>query len=618
MPKPRAVAALLFLILLPCCGAKPHAEFKIVPERVDMTAGAGATEYLLLKILIPGGGYIYGNPKGPGTGRATELTARSTGRLVFGRTGFRPPEKHHGPGEKEHVWIYRHETELVMPLTVPERTPPGTYGASIIFEALLCDADTCMPLVENIPVSVRVVRPGEYKKKEAAGPPEGFIFPDGPADLEAPAAGVKKSPREEPLPAFDPHYITRGSVAGVIQAILFGLLAGFLLNFMPCVLPVVSLKVMGLVKHARDERGAQTRMGLFFTLGILVSFAVLAALAAFAGYNWGELFQKKEFLIGMIALVYALALSMFHVYTLPVPAFAGRLSRERENPYADSFMKGLLATLLATPCSGPFLGGTLAWALSQPPFIVFIIFMSVGMGMAAPYLVFAVNPGLLRFIPKPGEWMTGFERIMGILLLGTVVYLLGILQKDIIMPVLWFLFFTGAGLWQFGHYGSPVRSRFSRAISFIVLVLLIAGGWFWFPGAGGDNEKGAAIKAESFSTAALYGARDDGKIAVVTFTAGWCPNCKLVEARVLHSPEVAALMKESGARFFTADLTRENSGASALLSALGSRSIPFLAVFPTGKNFSRPYCLRDIYSRSDAREAILKARQASGVEGNKK
>ncbi|HDP79278.1 MAG TPA: hypothetical protein ENN21_00380 [Spirochaetes bacterium] len=618
MPKPRAVAALLFLLLLPCCGPKPHAEFKVVPERFDLAAAAGATQYLLLEVQIPGGGYIYGNPKGPGTGRATELTARSTGRLVFGRTGFRPPEKHYGPGEKEHVWIYRHETGLVLPLTVAMGTPTGTYGTSITFEALLCDADTCMPLVKDIPVSVRVVRSEELNRKETAGPPEGFIFPDGPADREVPAAGEKKSAREESLPAFDPHYITRGGVAGVIQAILFGLLAGFLLNFMPCVLPVVSLKVMGLVKHARDEKGAQIRMGLFFTLGILVSFAVLAALAAYAGYNWGELFQKKEFLIGMITVVFALALSMFHVYTLPVPSFAGRLSRERDNPYIDSFMKGLLATLLATPCSGPFLGGTLAWALSQPPFIVFIIFMSVGMGMAAPYLVFAVNPGLLRFIPKPGDWMIAFEGIMGILLLGTVVYLLGILNKDMIMPVLWFLFFTGAGLWQFGHYGSPVRSRVFRALSAAVLALFVVGGWFWFPGAGGDSEKDTLIKTENFSMAALYGARDDGKIAVVNFTADWCPNCKLVEARVLHSPEVAALMKESGARLFTADLTRENPGASALLAALGSRSIPFLAVFPPGVNFSRPYCLRDIYSRSDAREAMLKARQASGVEGNKK
>lgn len=612
------VAIIFFLFILSGCGPEPHADFRVVPEHLTVTSMQGAKEHLLFRVEIPGGSYIYGNPKGPGTGKATEVRARSTPHLHFLTPGFRPPEKHYAAGEKDHVWIYRHETEILLPLNIHKGTPPGTYKTSVTVHALVCSSETCIPVEATVPVSVRIVRSDEYRKNGTADRSGEFIFPSrSPEGKEIPP-GVQMPEPAEPVPVFAPVYITRGSVAGVIQGILFGLLAGFFLNFMPCVLPVVSLKIMGLVKHARGDRKSLVTLGVFFSAGIMISFAALALLAAFLGYNWGELFQKRTFLIAMTGLVFVLALSMFEIFTFPVPAFAGRLSREQRNLYVDSFVKGLLATLLATPCSGPFLGGTLAWALTRPPGIIFLIFMSVGAGMALPYMVLSAFPGMLRFIPRPGEWTVTFERIMGFLMLGTVVYLVGLLEPGMIVPTLWFLMFIGIGFWQFGRYGSPVRPARTRVVAGAVLALFIVGG-YWISYRAFDRTVSiSGIREDAFSMEALYRNRDEGVVSAVKFTADWCPNCTLVEARVLRGTEVISLMKTTGTRLYTADLTRENPQALRLLHALGGRSIPFLAVFPAGSGFYRPYCLRDIYTRREVLSALKRAAGFSPGDENKK
>ncbi len=213
-------------------------------------------------------------------------------------------------------------------------------------------------------------------------------------------------------------------------------------------------------------------------MGIITSFAVLAFLAAFLEYSWGSLFQNSLFLIIMLAIVFVLSLSMFEVFTLNIPGFAGKASLESSNKYAHAYSKGLLATLLATPCSGPFLGGTLAWASTQPYYVIFIVFMTIGIGMSLPYIILTANPRLMKFIPRPGDWMITFETIIAFLLLGTCVYLIGILEQRLIMPTLWFLLFTGVAFWQYGKYGSIIKPKRSRIISRIAAIIIIIGGYF--------------------------------------------------------------------------------------------------------------------------------------------
>jgi thiol:disulfide interchange protein DsbD len=396
---------------------------------------------------------------------------------------------------------------------------------------------------------------------------------------------------------------------------------------MPCVLPVISLKIMDIVRHSGDDRKELVRLGMFFTLGILISFVVLAGLAAFMGYNFGALFQKRIFLIIMIAVVFALTLSLFEVFTINIPSFAIRATEsfgrratdmqphlhlkvkdDRSNPYIDAFGKGVLTTLLATPCSGPFLGGTLAWAFTQTPAVIFIIFLSIGIGMAFPYIILTIDPDLMRFIPKSGNWMITFERVMAFFLLATMIYLVGILESGYVVPTLWFLLFVAIAFWQYGRFGAIIMAKKKRIISRVMLVLLIFGGYFLSYNLfyNDDNDMGI-ITGREFDMDVLHDNNNRDIITIVDFTADWCPNCKLVERTSLRTADVYKAIKEKNIQLYIADLTRENPSAEKLLNSLGSRSIPFLAIFPRGKSFNTPICLRDIYSEKDVLNAIKMA-----------
>ena len=370
---------------------------------------------------------------------------------------------------------------------------------------------------------------------------------------------------------------------------------------MPCVLPVVGIKVMAFAQYS-GKRGGLIKQGLLFGAGILAAFTALAALASFAGYSWGRLFQNTYFLKAMTVIVFMLALSMLGMFSINVPGFAARHLRER-GVNADAFLKGLLATFLATPCSGPLLGGTLAWAMTCSPLIIFAVFTSVGFGMAFPYVLLCAFPVLVSKIPKPGAWMGALEFIMGFFLVFTVVYLLSIFPDSSVFSMVEFLAFAAAACYIYGRYGTRERAKKQRIFSFLLACLILAAGYFI---SFGFDEKAAEISARqnSFSMEKLDFNRQRGVISVVVFTADWCPNCRFVESFALDTGKVKEALKQSGAELIIADITRPFPEAENLLQSLGSRSIPFLAVMPPGDNYNNPFCLRDIYSEDDVVSAL--------------
>jgi thiol:disulfide interchange protein len=611
--KLRAVTAMTCMILASLtvmhCG-REYTEFRVYPVPGRLTVPAGGESFIALRVEIPKTHYIYSNPKGPGIGKPTEVSVKAPGHLIFSPARFLRPEKYFSFGDTAHTWIYKNETTVFLPFSV-KNDAPKKMELAITFDAQLCSSSECLLRKVIIPCEIGTTAPGGAPDPHDVSMMSLFTMAASsrgdngePASIAAESGPGGSSAFQGMF--FEPRTLNLG-VSGLLQAILFGLLAGLILNVMPCVLPVVSLKIMSFVQHA-GKSGRQLRyLGILFSLGILSSFAVLASLAAFLGYSWGGLFQHRLFIIIMAAVIFSLALSMFDVYTLNIPLFAGRAARERENPYADAFMKGLLATLLATPCSGPFLGGTLAWALTQPPPVIFIIFMSVGSGMALPYLLLTLQPKLVSYIPKPGEWMITFERVMGFLLIFTVIYLVGILNRNDTLPAVTFLCFIALALWQYGRFGAIHRPLSSRILSSVLLVVIIAFGYtFSFPGQGPTATEESAVN-KSFTSASLMRNRDEGKISMVVFTADWCPNCRVVERLSLHTPTVAEEMRRRGVDLMTADITRTNPPASELLEKLGGKSIPYLAVFPPKGDFRRPVCLRDIYSEEDVLKAIRMA-----------
>ena len=581
-------------------------ELKVYTIGNETKLSLGDSGTITLRVEIPKYAHIYGNPKGPGTGKSTTIDVTHPDDLIFGPPKFLPPKKYFSPEEKDFVWIYENKTTILIPFRVNKRSNLDKSRIIINFNALLCNKSSC--ILQSFQIE-HYINYSPLKIKERFVNknliPKNIVSTSnrdkkGGIDKEG---DIKTSFLQNE--SFKPRYISTDNIVNIFQAIFFGLIAGIILNFMPCVLPVVSLKILGFVKHAGKDKKILSMLGFLFSLGILTSFAILALLAAFWGYNWGELFQKGFFLIAMITVVFALTLSLFDVFVINIPSFAGKASAGLLNPYIDAYLKGLLATLLATPCSGPFLGGTLAWALIHPPIVIFIIFISVGIGMALPYLILTLNPKLLKFIPKSGDWMIAFERIMAFLLMGTTIYLIGILDQDLVMPTLWFLLFFSLALWQYGRYGAIYQSKKNRVISRIAAVIIILFGcYFSYDFAYQKNSDFKNVITKHFDLMKLYNNRDLEKISIIEFTADWCPNCKLVDKTSIYTQTVMEKIRDNNIEILIADLTRENKEAKELLTKLGSRSIPFLAVFSYGGSFYKPICLRDIFSEDDVIEAI--------------
>ncbi len=617
----RRIILLFLIIFIPFSCKKKYSEFNAYPSPGSIAVQPGEKSFIALKVEMPAGHYIYGNPKGPGTGRETAAGIKSGtwgGAITFGEARFLNPEKHLAKGEKEYTWIYSSETLIFIPFAISGKAVPGTHKIPVNLDILMCNDSSCIP--KNFDMSV-VIEISADKNRAAvysldiieqfkgSRPPSDRLKSgtgDGPLKNTVDEKKDEKRPLQAELinETFTPRFMETSSVAGILEAIIFGLIAGFILNFMPCVLPVVSLKVMSFMKYSGKDRGQIARQGIVFSLGIITSFIGLAVLAAFFGHNWGDLFQYSLFIIILASIIFALALSMFEIFTINAPSFIGRASKNMKNPYADAYFKGLLATAMATPCSGPFLGGTLAWTLAQPAATIFIIFVSIGTGMAAPYIFLSFKPDLINRIPKPGEWTRTFEAVMGFLLLFTVIYLITILEEKKILPMVTYLAFIALAFWQFGKYGSlanPGRRRLTSSITLIVL--LTVGYLFSFNYLYVKKETGS-ISLNNFSLERLRENRDKGIISMVKFTADWCPNCKLVEKLSLETPMVENEMLANRIDFIKADLTHGNIPARELLVKLQSRSIPFLAVFPAGKHFENPVCLRDMYSEKDVLKAI--------------
>jgi len=212
-----------------------------------------------------------------------------------------------------------------------------------------------------------------------------------------------------------------------------------------------------------------------------------------------------------------------------------------------------------------------------------------------------------KFIPKPGTWMIVFEEFMAFLLIATAVYLIGILERDLIMPTLWFLVFVGAGWWMYGKYGAltqPPRTRI--AASMAIVIIFISGYWLSFS-VFYNNKNLMPVKEKTFSMDILNKNKDSGVISIVKFTADWCPNCRFVEKTSLYTRSVISRIQEQKIDLLIADITRENTEGQLLLKKLGSRSIPFLAIFAPGDKFYSPLCLRDIYKERDVLDAIDRA-----------
>lgn len=449
-----------------------------------------------------------------------------------------------------------------------------------------------------------------------------------------------------------------GAQRSLGPVLLLALVGGFALNFMPCVLPVIGLKVMSFVHQSGNSRSAAFALNAWYALGMLLVFWVLAGLAVYAGFTWGEHFGDSRFNIAMAAIVFALALSMLGVWEIPIPGFVGHGAAQdlasREGPLG-ALSKGVLTTVLATPCTGPGMGAALGWAVKQPAGVTFAVFTAIGLGMALPYLVIGAFPSLVRFIPKPGAWMESFKQLLGFVLMGTVVWLISPLPPAMILPTVSFLVAVALACWVYSRmpYGAPWSEQ-SQTYSLCTAVLV--GGAVLAYGvllpdvfrprldsliASAANEQAATSHAEllaklrqsddaqrqallaqaapsegelsdqpwqSFSLKKLSAALEGGHSVVVDFSADWCANCKVLESTVLHTDAVDEAIREHGVVTMYGDFTHKSPVIKQMLTTLGANGVPVIAVFPQADPY-RPIVFRDGYTQAGIIEAIEEASQ---------
>lgn len=279
--------------------------------------------------------------------------------------------------------------------------------------------------------------------------------------------------------------------------LLAGLIGGFILNFMPCVLPVISIKVLSLLGQAGQAPRRVLGLGVSFAAGMIVLFLVLGLLVTVVGQTWGALFQSTTFLLVMLGILVAMTASLFGAFTFGVPAAVGDADAAIEGEgYVGSFGKGILAVLLGTPCSGPFLGSALAWAAGKSaaghPWLGMLIFLSMGLGMALPFVILAARPNWMRFLPRPGPWMETFKQFMGFLLLLTVVYILSILESGLVKWAVLFAFGVAFASWLYGRLVRPDRSVGANWAGRVIAAgVVVAFAWASFLGSQNMRQAGS-------------------------------------------------------------------------------------------------------------------------------
>src|SRR5437764_6523572 len=384
----------------------------------------------------------------------------------------------------------------------------------------------------------------------------------------------------------------------VIRFLIFGFIGGFILNLMPCVLPVISLKIFGFVQQAGQSRARIFRSGLAFIAGIFAWFLGLALVLVIiksAGGQpvWAAQFTNPYFVLFMSAVVLVFALNLFGVFEINLPQWLSRRAVAAEGSMhgdAGSFFQGVFATVLATPCTAPFLGTALGFAFAQSATVILLMFGSIALGMSAPYFLLSAQPAWLKFLPKPGPWMVRVKQFMGFLLIATLLFLLSVLgaQRGV-ASLMWtcaFLLVLSVACWMKGAFLTPLASAKTRGFVLLLMLLLTIGGGYYFIG---DKFQNAAAVAnptassggwEKFTPERLASELQQGHSVFIDFTAEWCITCKFNESTVFETEAVRTAFSKRQIVKLKANWTNGYPAITKSLKQFGRPGVPLYVLYP--------------------------------------
>jgi len=402
----------------------------------------------------------------------------------------------------------------------------------------------------------------------------------------------------------------------ILLNLLFAFLGGLILNVMPCVLPVLSIKIMGIVKSAHEDRREILKGSMAYTAGVLLSFLIMGMVIAglkIAGQSvgWGFQFQNISFVIFLLTIIWVFGLSMFDVFIIQLPGTQAATQASSRSGHWGSFVTGIFAVLLATPCTAPMLGAALGWAFIQPPGMILLSFLIIGLGLAFPFILIGFFPVFTKIIPRPGPWMNTFKEVMAFFLMATVVYLLRVvyfLVDDKVIRILWFLLFIGFACWIIGRYASPSRTKRSRGIAMIAaLIISISAGLYFLnfdstTVTPGKQESGSLMKSDPhhpdwyvFNPDLLDTFRREERPVFIDFAAEWCLTCKTNESTVLFTQEIQDAFAEKQVKLLRGDYTKRNPLLREWLTQFKRAGVPLYVFYLP--NQSEPVVLPEVITK---------------------
>lgn len=515
-------------------------------------------------------------------------------------------------------------TAWQIPVLVPESLGSGEVPIELLVGFYNCNDNGCDPPAGlSITGNLQVASQGENGATslqlapvdfyDVADAPNLTSWIDGDSSEQL-AAGTKAAPvakSSEPVQSL------------TLINLLSALAGGFILNFMPCVLPVIGLKVMSFMDQSGNSRGRIVALNLAYVAGILAVMIVLALLTIVAkeffdkAFGWGEQFTVLEFKVVLAALVFAMALSFLGVWEIPIPGFAtssksGELMQKEG--LVGAFLKGVLTTILATPCSGPLLGFLFGLGLVLSPLSVLLLYLVVGLGLALPFLVLCVSPDLIRYLPKPGAWMETLKQVLAFPLLLTAVFVVASIGQDYRIATLVLLIIVWFACWLIGRvpaYADKVWVRTTWAASVATIAIGAVLSFQYFGPVKSD------LEWVPYNEPQLAKLRSEGKTVMLDFTANWCLTCQINTRVAIDKAGVAEVVERNGVVPMLADWTDRSDEIRSKLEELESNSIPLLVIYPADPG-AQPILLRDLLTEAtviDALEQAGPSREASQLTG---
>lgn len=589
----------------------------VKPKLVWSTPQARPGGQAVLAIVIDVDEHYHINPNAKQIPKALDflipLSIQTTGLpegVTIGGPQFPQAAQVSFGGQGETIPGYRGKVVIYLPVALANDFTSQNLAFNVSIEYQSCNETTCLPpsttvLAATLPVTnVPATQPAVGSGAEVEMADNAALFKNFDAAVFADLAGSLAVADENV--GFDVFGYSwsydAASTFGLVMIILMATLGGFLLNFTPCVLPVIPIKILSL-KQAAGGRRKQVMLGVAMSVGVIAFWVVLGTIIAVASSaapgvtedqsskftSTNQLFQYPWFTIGVGVVITIMAVGMCGLFAVRLPQWVYRINPGHDSLHG-SFGFGVMTAVLSTPCTAPFMGAAAAWAVTQSAYVTLGVFFAIGFGMALPYMVLSANPAWIDRMPRTGPGSELIKQIMGLLLLAAGVFFLGTgfsgLMVDPPQPpsrLYWWAvaaMVAIAGAWLIWQILKVAKSKVTKAIFVPVGVLLIA---IAIVGGQRFTDHGP-ISWTYYTPQKLAQAKADGKIVVLEFTAEWCLNCKAMEQSVLASKDVARVLNSSEVAAIKIDLTGNNELGNALLKQMDRVAIPLLVVMtPDGK-----------------------------------